>query len=57
MQKTIHPKAFCLEKNSAKQVIEAMNQSADKGFEFWVEEIPFILEMVCHAVRKNCRQQ
>lgn len=30
-------------KNSAKQVIEAMNQSADKGFEFWVEGDTFYL--------------
>lgn len=30
-------------KNSAKEVIEAMNQSADKGFEFWVEGDTFHL--------------
>ncbi len=30
-------------KNSAKQVVEAMNQSADKGFEFWTEGNTFYL--------------
>lgn len=41
--KTYTSKGTLSGKNSAKQVIEAMEQSADKGFEFWTEGNTFCL--------------
>lgn len=41
--KTYTSKGTLSGKNSAKQVIEAMEQSADKGFEFWTEGNTFYL--------------